>query len=169
MSRLRCLSVLTLMVCSLVFSGQKAFAETSEYPLVHVTPDKLEILRVEKDVVSVMVGNPAHLSVLLDTPRTLVLVPKEPGTTYFQALDANGEPVLERHVVVVGPQKDYVRVRRACALGDDSCEAYSVFFCPDTCHEIHVSQEQKAGTSEDPEPSSVQENENAAEEQEDLP
>ena len=111
-------------------------------PMIRVSPDKSELVRLDRDAISVVVGNPSHLSVLLDTSRLLVLIPKAPGATYFTALDANGDVIMQRHVVVGSPKKNYVRVRRSCANAarGTTCNATSVYYCPDTCHEIDVTQ-----------------------------
>jgi hypothetical protein len=112
------------------------------HPLLRISPDKSELIKLDRDAVSVIVGNPQHLSVLLDTPNVLVLVPRAPGATYFTALDRQGEPIMARHVVVAAPEKQYIRVRRSCinAEADSGCTAQSVYFCPDMCHEIGITQ-----------------------------
>lgn len=110
------------------------------HPMLRLTPDKSELVRLDRNAISVIVGNPSHLSVLLDTPNTLVLVPRAAGATHFTVLDAAGNVVMQRHVVVASPKKNYVRVRRSCANGAEGCRATSVYFCPDICHEIDTPQ-----------------------------
>lgn len=112
------------------------------HPLIRLTPDKLELVELEKSAISVFVGNPDHLNVLLDTPTTLVLIPRQPGSTYFQVLDSEGNTIYARHAIIASPEENYVRIRKNCALGGgDGCEEYSVYFCPDMCHEVNVPQE----------------------------
>lgn len=110
------------------------------HPMIRLTPDKSELIKLDRAAISVVVGNPAHLSVLLDTPKMLVLVPRVPGATYFTALDETGKVIMQRHVIVASPKKNYVRIRRSCANAGDGCRATSVYFCPDICHEIDVPQ-----------------------------
>lgn len=111
------------------------------HPMLRLTPDKSELIRLDRDAVSVVVGNPAHLSVLLDTPRVVVLIPRIPGATHFSILDRNGDVIMQRHAIVASPKQEYVRVRRSCInAGDNACSATSVYFCPDMCHEISVEQ-----------------------------
>lgn len=121
-------------------SDEKSFTET--HPILRMTPDKSEIIKLDRDAVSVVVGNPAHLSVLMDTPRVLVLVPRSPGATHFTVLDRQGAPIMARHAIIAAPSKQYVRVRRSCAAVPEGaeCAAQSVYFCPDMCHEIGVTQ-----------------------------
>lgn len=132
-------------------TNQMMVQEKISHPLIRLTPDKLQLVELDKEAVSVFVGNPDHLNVLLDTPKTLVLVPRQPGSTYFQVLDAEGNTIYARHAIVASPEKNYVRIRKSCALGGDTaCEEYKVFFCPDMCHEVNVAQE-VAAASEVPE------------------
>lgn len=107
------------------------------HPPVRLTPDKSELIKLSADVTTIVVGNPAHLSVLAESARTLVLVPKMPGATHFTVLDSNGNVIMQRHAIVASPKKQYVRVRKSCAKStDDNCQGTQVFYCPDMCHEI---------------------------------
>jgi Flp pilus assembly secretin CpaC len=85
------------------------------HPMLRLTPDRSELVRLDQDASTVVIGNPAHLSVMVDTSRTLVLVPKLPGATHFSVLDGKGNVIMQRHVIVASPKQHYVRVRRACA------------------------------------------------------
>ncbi len=121
------------------------------HPLIRLTPDKSELVRLDQDAVTVIVGNPAHLNVLLDTPRLMVLIPRTPGSTHFTVLDRAGNVIMQRHAIVASQKKNYVRIRRSCATGAEDCQPTSVFFCPDTCHEVQVREtEAAAGISEVP-------------------
>ncbi len=120
----------------------------STHPPIRLTPDKSELVKLDQDAVSIIVGNPAHLSILADTAKTLVLVPKAPGATYFTILDIDGNVIMQRHAIVASPKKQYVRVRKSCAKsGDDNCQATQVFYCPDMCHEI-AQNDSEAGKSD---------------------
>ncbi len=116
---------------------------------VRITPDKSEIIHLDQDAKTIIVGNPAHLSVLADTPTTLILVAKTPGATHFTVLDKNGEIIMQRHVIVASPKKNYVRLRKSCASSeDDDCQSTSVYYCPDMCHEVQtMSNEASKGAS----------------------
>ncbi len=121
------------------------------HPVIRLTPDKSELVRLDQDAVTVIVGNPAHLNVLLDTPRLMVLIPRTPGSTHFTVLDQAGNVIMQRHAIVASQKRDYIRIRRSCVNGDENCEQTSVFFCPDTCHEVQVrSAGSEAGISEVP-------------------
>lgn len=108
------------------------------HPALKLSPDKSELVRLDREAASVIVGNPGHVTVLLDTPRLAVVIPRQAGATYFTVLDKDGNVIMQRHVIVAAPKENYVRVRRSCgnaAQGTD-CRPTSVYFCPDMCHEI---------------------------------
>ncbi|HEU4839206.1 MAG TPA: pilus assembly protein N-terminal domain-containing protein [Micavibrio sp.] len=112
--------------------------DSETHPALNLTPDKSELVRLDREASSIVVGNPSHISVLLDAPRLAVVIPRSPGATYFTVLDKDGNVIMQRHVIVAAPKKNYVRVRRSCSGSDGSsnCQPTSVYFCPDMCHEI---------------------------------
>jgi hypothetical protein len=117
-------------------AGSSLDGET--HPALKMTPDKSELVRLDREAASVVVGNPTQISVMLDAPRLAVVIPRAPGATYFTVLDKDGNVIMQRHVIVAAPKKNYVRVRRSCsnaAAGSD-CQPTSVYFCPDMCHEV---------------------------------
>jgi Flp pilus assembly secretin CpaC len=110
--------------------------DSETHPSLNLSPDKSELVRLDREASSVIIGNSSHVAVLLDTPRLAVVIPRSAGATYFTILDKNGNVIMQRHVLVAAPKKNYVRVRRSCAGDADNCQATSVYFCPDMCHEI---------------------------------
>lgn len=117
--------------------------QTHTHPAIKLTPDKSELVRLERPAASIIIGNPNHLSILADSSQTLVLVARAPGATHFTVLDKDGEVIMQRHVIVASPKEKYLRVRRSCAGSEgDNCQPTSVFYCPDMCHEIMLGAEQ---------------------------
>lgn len=114
------------------------------HPTLHLGQDKSELITLNKDAASVIVGNPNHISVLLDTPQTLVVVPRQAGASHFTVIAQDGSTLMQRHVVVGGPKENYIRIRRSCAANDRNCEQVSTYFCPDVCHEITESNDTTA-------------------------
>ena len=116
---------------------------TITHPPLRLTPDKSELIRLNQEAGSVILGN--HASILAESPSLLVVVPKTPGATYFTILSPNGEVVMQRHVIVASPKENYVRVRKACtgseAAENDACNDTNVYYCPDMCHNIAASVE----------------------------
>ena len=107
------------------------------YPMLHLTQDKSEMIKLNNEAASVVVGNPNHISVLLDTPTTLVVVPRKAGASHFSVIGKDGNIVMQRHVIVGAAKDNYVRIRRSCnANSGANCQKTSTYFCPGTCHEV---------------------------------
>ncbi len=113
-----------------------SFNET--HPILRLTPDKSEIVHLDAEAASVIVGNPNHINVMLDTSRTLVVVPRQEGASHFTVIGKDGSVLMQRHAIVASPKENYVRIRRSCANSGrgSSCQETSVYFCPDMCHEV---------------------------------
>ena len=124
--------------------------DSDEAPPLRITSDKAEVIQLDRDAVNILVGSDKNLRVVPDTNRTLILIPKQPGSTYFKALDNEGKVIMQRHVIVGSPKNEYIRIRRACVNGADGCKEYSVYYCPDMCHEVSVSQDEKTVLPERP-------------------
>lgn len=116
--------------------------DATELPPLRISPDKPEVVQLDRDAVNILVGSDETLRAVPDTNHSIVLIPKKPGATYFKAIDAEGKIIMQRHVIVGAPEKGnkYLRIRRACANDDTNCKQYSVYYCPDMCHEVNVVQ-----------------------------
>lgn len=109
------------------------------HPPVRLTPDKTEMVHIDEPAGSIIIGNPAHLNVMLNNPRTLLLAPRVPGATQLTVINNSGKVIMQRHVIVSGPKEQYVRVRRACVNGGNTCQPISVYYCPGgLCHETQI-------------------------------
>jgi hypothetical protein len=113
------------------------------HPMLSITSDKSELVRLDSDAASIVVGNPDHLGVLMDNRRLLILVPRQPGATYMTVLNSAGEVIMQRHVIVATPKTDYIRIRRSCAGQGDKCKETSVYYCPGMCHPVGIVGEAK--------------------------
>lgn len=111
------------------------------HPMIRLTPDNPLIVHLDSNARSLMVGNPAHLNAILDTVRTVVLVPRDPGATYLTVIGKDGKVIMQRHVIVAAPAEKYIRIRRNCAgAGSNSaaCVETSMYYCPDMCYETKI-------------------------------
>jgi hypothetical protein len=117
------------------------------HPPVKLTPDKSELIRLDRKASTVLVGAPAHLNILPEGPNTLVLIPRAPGATYFTVLDGENKVIMQRHVIVASPKEKYVRIRKSCATSK-GCQPTQVYYCPDMCHEIILNDKQGIQTAE---------------------
>ena len=121
-------------------ADEKSIEET--HPAVELTMDKSELINIEEEIGSIIIGSPVHINVLADSSHTLVVVPRKPGASYFSVLDKKGKIIMQRHVIVAAPKEGYLRVKRTCT--EKNCEKTSVYYCPDMCHEIVPTKEDKA-------------------------
>ena len=71
--------------------------------MIRLTPDNPLIVHLDSDARSIMVGNPAHLNAILDTTRSIVLIPRDPGATYLTVIGKDGKVIMQRHVIVAAP------------------------------------------------------------------
>ncbi len=106
------------------------------HPQLNLSEDKSEMIRLSEKAASVIVGNPNHISVLLDTPDTIIIVPRLAGASHFTVIGENGKVIMQRHVIVGAPKDNYIRIRRSCNSDDRNCQQTSVYYCPNTCHQI---------------------------------
>ncbi len=119
-------------------SSPVADVETT-HPILRLTPDKTEMVTLEREAQSIVIGNPANVSVMMENPKLLLVVPRSPGATHMSVLDKDGEIIMQRHIVVAAPREKYVRIRRSCANATGrsaGCQPVSVYYCPDMCHEV---------------------------------
>ncbi len=117
-------------------SGDTTSEMEVTHPILRLSQDKSEMITLSDEAASVIVGNPNHVSVLLDTPTTLVVVPRTAGASHFTVIGKDGSTLMQRHVIVGGPKDKYVRIRRSCDAADRNCQATRTYFCPDVCHEV---------------------------------
>jgi len=75
-------------------------AAQTTHPQLNLTPDKSEMIRLSEKAASVVVGNPNHISVLLDTPDTIIVVPRQQGASHFTVIGESGNIIMQRHAVV---------------------------------------------------------------------
>jgi hypothetical protein len=111
------------------------------HPPIRLTPDKSEMLRLEEDAASIIIGNESHIQLLMDSPKRLVIVPRAPGATFFTVLNKKGEVIMQRHAIVASPKEKYLRIRRSCRTagsGGAGCEETSIYYCPGMCHDVQI-------------------------------
>lgn len=133
------------------FSLDKSDSLVSE-PL-RLTMDRSQILHLDRPAASIIVGNPAHIGVMVDNAKTLIVAPRAPGATFLTVLDANKNVILQQHVIVASPNAQYMRIRKTCGGDAKSCEPMTAYYCPDMCYAIGVAKAEKstAGSFEEQE------------------
>lgn len=104
---------------------------------LRLTPDETKVIQLESDAASIVVTNPNHASVALDSPRTLIVMPRQPGATTFKVLDSKGIPFYQAVVIVSSETKsNYMRIRRICNPNDRACVPDAHYYCPDGCYAV---------------------------------
>lgn len=117
---------------------------------ISLTMDKSELLRLDQEASSIIVGNPIHINVLAENSKLLVIVPRAPGATHISVIGKDGQVIMQRHVIVAAPKQKYVRIRRSCAgLDDENCLGTETYYCPDMCHAISPLDLSEGGGSSD--------------------
>ncbi len=102
---------------------------------IYLTDNEDKIVRLDQDAASVIVNNPDHASVMLDSPRVMIIMPRAPGATSFTVLDANGSTIMHRDVIITNRKRQYVRIQRVCS-GSGSCTPTSYYYCPNGCYQV---------------------------------
>lgn len=120
-----------------------AHAQEAADGVISVAPDKPQILRLDQDAASVIVGSPKYASVVLDNPSTLLIVPRAAGSTSLTVLNKRGDIIMERRLIIGAAGDKYVRIRRACTGAMPGCQPSSLYYCPDGCHEVGMEGDEK--------------------------
>ncbi|MDE2337592.1 MAG: pilus assembly protein N-terminal domain-containing protein [Alphaproteobacteria bacterium] len=100
-----------------------------------LTDNEDKIIRLDQDAATVIVNNPDHVNVMLDSPRLLIVMPRAPGATSFSVLDAAGNAIMHKNVIVSNVTHQYVRIQRICD-GNSSCTPTSYYYCPNGCYQV---------------------------------
>lgn len=121
----------------------------AQYPPLRMTPDKPEIINLDKPAMNIVVPNEQHAIIRPDTRRTLIVQPRQPGSTFFRALDKDGNIIMQRYIIVGAPKNGYVRVHRSCGPEAESCDQESMYYCPGRCYTLNVVQPNSSSSSRD--------------------
>jgi hypothetical protein len=142
-----CFFALSLSFAPLLAQDDTGFASLPALPAasfdadapIRLSPDGPAVIKLNEDATSVIVGNPAHATALLETPRLLMLMPAQPGTTKLMILNREGKTILNKHVLVGGSKAGFKRITRVCAAGKSTdCKPVSAYYCPDKCYESAI-------------------------------
>ena len=117
-------------------------------PAVYLSMDKSELVQLDENAASIIVGNPVHANVLMDNPRLLVIVPRAPGATHFTVLNQMGDVIMQRHIIVASPKDNYVRVRKSTCGEDTECIKTESYYCEEggMCHQIISALDEEAAS-----------------------
>ncbi|MDB5490399.1 MAG: hypothetical protein JWO78_248 [Micavibrio sp.] len=106
------------------------------HPPLNLSADRAELVRLDTEASSVIVGNPETVNIQMENRKLLVLTPAKAGATYLSVLDDAGNVVMQRHIIVSSPKNNYIRIRRSCNGSAKNCQQTSVYYCPGMCHAV---------------------------------
>lgn len=102
------------VIAGLVFAAMHAPATASETieDAVVVTVDRAKLFRVSRPASTVIVGNPAIVDAVIEDAKTLILTGRSFGVTNLIILDTDGEPIVDKTILVRGHETGTVRIYR---------------------------------------------------------
>lgn len=112
-----------LVLATVITAGsvQPGLAEGRD---IKVLIDQAMMLRLERPAAEIVVGNPSIADVSVQSGKALVLTGKSFGETNLIVIDAGGEVLVNRRVVVAQPRSGYVTVYRGTARETFHCSPY---------------------------------------------
>ena len=134
-----------LISCVTIFLVSVTF---SVHASIEVSPDGPRVVSLSQDAASVIIGNPAHASVVMENPRLMMINAGIPGMTRLTVLGRDGKVIMSDNIIVNGPTQDMIRVRNACINGGEGCQPTKMFFCEEgkQCHNVIVNEPTAGGS-----------------------
>lgn len=88
---------------------------------VIVTVDRAKLFRIARPAATIVIGNPSIADATVEDERTLVLTGRSFGVTNIIILDAEGEPIVDRTIVVRSHETNTVRIYRRASRETYAC------------------------------------------------
>ena len=108
-----------------VFATAPAFAESvSAEDYIALETSQARILRLARPADSVVIGNPSIADAVVQDAQTIVLTGKDFGVTNIVVMDKQGEPILDRELVVSRNTRGTTRIYRQAEVQTLSCTPY---------------------------------------------
>lgn len=111
----------------LALAAVSAQATTASEDVIRVFMDHARILKLDRTVSKVIIGNAGVADVTVSDPRTIVLTGKSYGTTNLVILDRDGEAIVDERILVSVDEANTLRVFKQTSR--------SVFSCSPSCEE----------------------------------
>ena len=103
-----------------VFAVTPASAE--DY--ISLETSQARILRLARPADSVVIGNPSIADAVVQDAQTIVLTGRDFGVTNIVVMDKQGEPILDRELVVSRNTRGTTRIYRQAEVQTLSCTPY---------------------------------------------
>lgn len=118
------LSLLALVAGVMLFHGEAPAAAVEEGEFLRVYMNQARVLRLDRPVAKVIVGNSEVADATVADAHTIVLTGKSYGTTNLVLLDTAGNPIVDERVLVSIDENDTVRVYKQTVRSVYSCTPY---------------------------------------------
>lgn len=110
----------SLVLCAGLACGTVASAgEKADY--LKISLDHARILKLDRSVSKVIIGNDQIADATVADPRTIVLTGKGFGTTNLVLLDSDGNAIVDERIVVTLDEAQTIRVYRQTDRSVMSC------------------------------------------------
>jgi len=110
-----------LAICGVVFTGAGPLAAQDQPDLLRVFMNHARVLKLDRPVSKVIVGNSSVADATVADPTTIVLTGRSFGTTNLVLLDAQGNAIADERVLVSIDEGNTVRVFRQTERSILSC------------------------------------------------
>ena len=100
-------------------ANQKATAND-----VVVLIDQVSLVRLDRPVAEIVVGNPSIADVAVQSGKVLIVTGKSFGETNLIVIDAEGKTIIDRRLIVQEPRAGFVTVYRGSARQTLHCAPY---------------------------------------------
>ena len=115
--------------CGLALAAMSTTSVHAAEDVIRVFMDHARILKLDRTVSKVIIGNAGVADVTVSDPQTIVLTGKSYGTTNLVILDQDGEAIVDERILVSVDEANTLRVFKQTTR--------SVYSCSPSCEE-HV-------------------------------
>ena len=120
---------LAAAVCGAALAVLSSLPANAAEDLIRVFMDHARILKLDRPVSKVIIGNANVADVAVSDPQTIVLTGKSYGTTNLVILDQSGDAIVDERILVSVDEANTLRVFKQTQR--------SVYSCSPACEE-HV-------------------------------
>ncbi|SOE17096.1 putative type II/III system pilus formation protein [Hoeflea halophila] len=120
---------LAMFLCGAALVSMASFPARAAEDAIRVFMDHARILKLDRAVSKVIIGNANVADVAVSDPQTIVLTGKSYGTTNLVILDQAGDAIVDERILVSVDEANTLRVFKQTSR--------SVYSCAPACEE-HV-------------------------------
>ncbi|OCW58068.1 pilus assembly protein N-terminal domain-containing protein [Hoeflea olei] len=117
------------VACGLALAVASSLPAHGAEDVIRVFMDHARILKLDRPVAKVIIGNASVADVAVSDPQTIILTGKSYGTTNLVILDQTGNAIVDERIMVSVDEANTLRVFKQTSR--------SVYSCSPSCEE-HV-------------------------------